>query len=102
MSRREKLERMLEQEPEDVFLNFGLAMEFAKEGSVQKAIAQLDRVLELDAGYVAAYFHKGNALIGCERLEDARSVLTEGIAVAQNAKDAHTESELRELLGSIS
>ncbi len=102
MSRREKLELLLKQEPEDVFLNFGLGMELAKEGSAQEAIAQLDRVLELDAEYVAAYYHKGNLLIGCERLGDARSILEKGIGVAKSVNDAHTTSELRELLDSIS
>ncbi len=102
MSRRDKIEMMLEKEPDDAFLNFSLAMELAKEGAVDQALARFDRVLSLDATYTAAYYHKGNTLIGLDRLEDARTVLENGVAATKQAGDDHAHREMLELLATIS
>jgi predicted Zn-dependent protease len=101
MSRREKIQAMLAKEPDDVFLNFGLAMELAKEGDVEAAATQFDRVLQLDENYVAAYFHKGNTLIGGGRLDEARVILTKGIRVAQRQGNDHSAEEMGGLLREI-
>ena len=101
MSRREKIQAMLAKEPDDVFLNFGLAMEWAKEGNVESALAQFDRVLELDATYTGAYFHKGNTLIAAGRGDEAREVLTRGVAVAQRQGNDHAAEEMTGLLREI-
>jgi Tfp pilus assembly protein PilF len=92
---------MLAKEPDDVFLNFGLAMEFAKEGNADSAAAQFDRVLQLDANYVPAYYHKGNTLIGAGRGSEARQVLTRGIQVAQRVGNDHAAEEMTALLHDI-
>ena len=101
MSRREKLRKMLEENPDDVFLNFGLAMELAKEGATQAAIAQFNRVLELDGRYLAAHFQKGSTLIAAARIEEARAALSSGVDAARAAGDPHAESEMRALLDSL-
>ncbi len=102
MSRREAIEKMLVESEDDVFLNFGLAMEMAKEeGSKAEALAQFDRVLELDPNYTGAHYHKGNTLIGLGRLDEARTVLLAGCEKAEANQDAHTLSELQDLLSSI-
>lgn len=98
MSRKAKIEEMLEKSPDDVFLNFGLAMELAKEGDHDAALQRFDRTIELDADYAAAYFHKGNTLLQVSQTEAAKSVLQEGIAAAQRCGDTHAEKEMRELL----
>ena len=48
MSRLDKIQRMLEADPQDAFLNFSLAMEYVKEGRSEEALAQFSRVVELD------------------------------------------------------
>jgi len=101
MSRREKIQAMLAKEPDDVFLNFGLAMELAKEGDADGAAAQFDRVLALDENYVAAYFHKGNTLIGAGRADEARQVLMQGVLVAQRQGNDHAADEMSGLLREI-
>ena len=101
MSRAEKIIQMLQTEPDDVFLNFGLAMEYVKAGQQDKALVQFDRVLALDATYTAAHYHKGNTLIGLGRTDEARQILTSGVTAAQGNGDAHAEGELQVLLDSI-
>lgn len=98
MATREQLERLLAAEPNDVFLNFGLAMELAKEESQEPALRQLDRVLELDPDYCAAYRQKGRLLLALGRAEQARQVLTAGVHAAKRVGDAHAASQMSELL----
>jgi tetratricopeptide (TPR) repeat protein len=101
MTRRAKLEQMLEKSPQDTFLNFGLAMELAKEGLTEDALAQFDRVLQIDPSYLTAYFQKGNALIASGRVPEASAALAAGIAAANASGDLHTASEMRALLDTL-
>jgi len=101
MTRRMKLEQMLEKSPRDTFLNFGLAMELAKQGLIDEALAQFDRVLQIDPTYLTAYFQKGSTLINAGRLPDARTALSAGIAAARTLGDSHTESEMQAMLDTI-
>jgi len=101
MPRRDRIQQMLEKEPDDVFLNFSLAMELAKEGEVASALACFDRVLKLDATYTAAHYHKGNTLIGLGRLEEARAVLQQGVAACRQVGDDHAQREMLDLLATI-
>ena len=102
MTRIHKIQQLLEKEPDDAFLNFGLAMEFIKEGNTESAIEAFDRVLTLDPSYSAAHYHKGNTLLGLGRLEEAKTVLEQGVAAAKAAGDSHTQGEMQELLDGIS
>ncbi len=101
MSRLEQLEKLLAREPADVFLNFALAMEYFKGGRHEEALAQFDRVNEIDPDYVAAYFQKGNALVSLGRREDAKAVLRQGIEVARRTGNSHAASEMNELLTAL-
>lgn len=102
MSRREKLQQMLEKEPDDAFLHFGLAMELVKEGQADDALACFDSVLKIDPVHTAAFYHKGNTLIGLERFNDAKVVLQDGVSAAQQIGNAHAQREMQELLDSLS
>jgi len=101
VSRRVKLEHMLEKSPQDVFLNFGLAIELGKEGRTDEALARFDRVLRLDPSYLTAYFQKGSTLIAAGRVPDARAALTAGIAAAQTSGDLHAASKMQALLDTV-
>jgi tetratricopeptide (TPR) repeat protein len=98
MSRLEQLQKLLAAEPRDVFLNFALAMEYFKAGRHDEALAQFEKVNEIDPDYVAAYFHKGNSLVALGRKAEARPVLEKGIEVAKRTKNPHAADEMKELL----
>ena len=101
MSRLEQLEKMLKADPNDAFLNFGLAMEYARAGRAEDAIAQFVRVTELDPKYVPAYFQRGNYLVSIGRREEAKAALQEGIEVARQIGDTHAAGEMSEALAMI-
>ena len=98
MSRRAKIEELLAKNPNDVFLNFGLAAELAKEGRVDEAAAQFDRVLALDPKYIPAHFQKGSILLAAGRKDDGNAALNAGIAAARAAGDPHAAEEMQALL----
>jgi len=101
MSRRDQLQQMLQQSPDDAFLLYALAMEERSTGNDQAALSQLDRVLAVDSDYVAAYFQKGQILAGLDQPEQARQVLQEGVAVAGRVGDDHAAAEMTEFLTTI-
>ena len=101
MPSREQLERLLEKEPDDVFLNFALGMALAKEGRTPEALAQFDRVLELDPAYTPAHLQKGTQLIAIGRREEARLALQAGVAAAKASSDAHAAREMEKLVDTL-
>jgi tetratricopeptide (TPR) repeat protein len=101
MSRLEQLEKLLEAEPNDVFLNFGLAMELAKGGRYQESLASFSRVVELDPDYVAAYFHKGKTLLAMGEKQAAKEALEIGVERAEAVGDRHAKTEMEELLAAM-
>ena len=98
MPSREQVEKLLAADPDDVFLNFALAMELAKHEPIEPALQQFDKVISLDADYLTAYHQKARLLLGQHRTDEARQVLTAGVEAARRVGDAHAESEMGELL----
>lgn len=94
MSRREKIEKMLKDDPEDAFLNYALAKELQTEGDHAGALDGYDRVIVRHPKYVAAYFQKGQLLAERGEMEAARDVLRRGIEVAQEVGDSHAAGEM--------
>ena len=92
-SRMEKLQSMLDQQPEDCFLLHAMGLECIKMRDVEQAIAHFEHVLEIDENYVGTYYHLGLALANAGK--DSKEVFAKGIKVSQDLKDKHAESELR-------
>lgn len=90
----EQLEKLLAADPNDAFLLYGLAQEYAKHKDVARAVDFFDRCLAADPGYCYAYFHKARALADAGRTAEAVAVLHAGKAAAQRTGDSHALSEL--------
>ena len=50
---------MLAQEPEDLFLNYATGIEYAAELNLDAAETSFKKVLELNAGYIPAFYQLG-------------------------------------------
>jgi Flp pilus assembly protein TadD len=98
MSRIEQIEKMLASNPDDVFLNFALAMEQVKSGQSEQALAGFQRVTELDPNYVPAYTQLSNTLIALARKDEARAVLARGVEAATRTGDSHAAGKMRDAL----
>jgi predicted Zn-dependent protease len=98
MSRREQLEAMLAEDPNDAFLNYALAMEEKSAGNPSAALARLTEMESRFPDQVAAYFQRGQILSAAGESEAAAEVLHRGIAVARRVGDLHAAGEMQGLL----
>jgi Tfp pilus assembly protein PilF len=101
VTRLEKIKEMLEADPMDVFLVFGLAMEYAKTGDHQQASQYFERALQINPEYIPAYFQQANMYLSTGEPDKARELLEKGIAVANRIGDSHAAGEMTELLHTL-
>ena len=99
--RMQQLLRLLEREPNDAFLLYGLALEHKKANDLNAAIEYLNRVIQVDPGYCYAYHQRGLAYESLGDLESARRSYREGIEAAARKGDAHARSEIEGALSMI-
>ena len=96
--RMSKLQAMLQKQPEDTFLLYGLAMEYKKAGDPARAVEHFDRVIALDPGYCYAYHQRGLAHEMGGDFEAAKQSYREGVAAAAKKGDAHAQGEIQAAL----
>ena len=97
-----QLQRMLERQPDDPFLLYGMAMEHKKAGDAAAALDYLGRVTQKDPNYCYAYYQRGLVHESQGDTDAARRAYQEGIAASDRAQDAHARGEIEaalELLG---
>jgi Tfp pilus assembly protein PilF len=100
-SRRQQLEEMLAETPDDSFLRYGLAMDYLSAGEDEAALTRFRELLEKDPEYVPAYLQAGQLLARLGRESEARTVYQSGIAVARRTGEIHAASEMEGLLGML-
>jgi hypothetical protein len=101
MSRREKIEAMLADDPGDTFLRYSLAMELDKEGNHEASLAKFAELTSDDPPYVPAFFMAGQQLARLGRMDEARAILRNGIDAAHSQHDLHAAGEMSEFLTSL-
>ena len=101
MSRRAQLEQFLAAEPHDPFLRYGLAMTCAADGDTDVAQQHFQQLITEHPDYVAGYFQWAQLLARFDEVEPAKTLLTNGIAVARRISDSHAAGEMTEFLGSL-
>lgn len=92
------LKQMVNQDPNNTFARYGLAMEYANSGQPEQAIGEFRALIQADDGYSAAYYHGGQALEKLGRLEEARELYEKGIEASTRKGDMHTRSEIEAAL----
>lgn len=98
MSRRDQLQAMLAEDPNDPFLHYALAMEEKSAGDSSAALARLTEIETRFPDLVAAYFQRGQILSAAGEAEAAQEILHRGIAVARRVGDLHAAGEMQGLL----
>ena len=101
MSRRQQLEAMLEEDPNDSFLHYALALELAKSADRPAGLKRLEEMNERFPDHVPAYFRRGQLLAEDGDVDSARIVLRQGIATAHRLGDSHAAAEMQELLNAL-
>jgi predicted Zn-dependent protease len=102
MSRLEKIESMLQEDPRDPFLRYTLAMEYRKLEQNDKSLKILTELANSETPkYVAAFFMAAQQLVELDRLDEARTYLRDGIDEARKQNNLHAAAEMSELLSEI-
>ena len=102
VSRIDKIQAMLQDDPRDSFLRYTLAMEYRKLDESEKSLELLSELANHDEPkYVAAFFMAAQQLVELERLDEARTFLREGIDEARRQNNQHAAAEMSELLAEI-
>jgi len=89
---------MLEREPSDPFLLYGVAMEHKKAGRNADAIEFFDKTIAVDSGYCYAYYQLGQTYEGLGDSARAKKAFEDGIVAARVKGDDHALSELQAAL----
>jgi tetratricopeptide (TPR) repeat protein len=95
------LKEILALDPKNSFARYGIAVELASRGEIDAAIAEFDKLLELDIDYTAGYFMAAQTLVRAERSDDAKQMLQDGIASARRTGNLHAQSEMEAMLAEL-
>jgi tetratricopeptide (TPR) repeat protein len=90
-----KLFAMLERQPADAFLLYGIGMEYKKLDDYPRAIEFFNKTLAADPAYCYAHYQRGQTQELAGDNAAAKLSYDEGIATAIRVGDAHARSELQ-------
>lgn len=93
-----RLAGFLQNNPNDTFTKFALALELLKADEVTKAKVLFESVLKQDPEYVGVYYHLGKLYQNSGRSKDAARLFQKGIKIADKQGKNRTKSELQEAL----
>ena len=85
----------LKQEPNDPFLQYALATEYARVNNLELALFYYEGLVKNHPNYVGTYYHLGKLYESVDRKNDAINSYQEGMKVARDVKDMHAFSELQ-------
>ena len=101
MSRRENIEAMLRDDPGDVLLRYMLAMELSSEGDLEGSVRGFRELISEKPPYIPAFLMAAQRLVQLDEVEEARTVLREGIEEARRQGESHAAAEMADLLASL-
>src|SRR5258705_10163166 len=99
--RMKSLEKMLEREPNDLFLLYAIALEHKKAGEFADALKYLGEVLKRDALYCVAYQQAAQVHELAGETEEAKRAYRYGIAAASRKGDLHAREEMESALAML-
>lgn len=98
MDRLSQLEQLLKEDPTDSFLQYGIALEYAKMGNVNEAIQRIEKLLSEKPDYLGAYYQLGQYYEVVKKNNEAMAIYGKGMELAKKVGNMKTMNELREAL----
>ena len=89
---------MLEKEPKDSFLNYALALEYQKQGDLNKAIELIEKVIAHDENYLGAYLQLGQCYEECNQPAKALERYKKGCVIAKKQNNNKALSEINQAI----
>ena len=101
MSRLETIRKIVEQQPNDPFARYGLAMELKNAGQHDAAHAEFEELEKRHPAYVPQFLMHANLLADLKRLDEARACLERGIEAARKSGNQHALGEMQGALDQL-
>lgn len=101
MDRIASLSEILAQDPNNAFARYGIAMEYANAGQHDRALEEFSKLISANPDYAAGYFMAAQTLVKAGRSDEAKKMLTDGIAAAARKRDSHAQSEMQAMLDDL-
>jgi tetratricopeptide (TPR) repeat protein len=95
----EQFKKVLETDPNDEVIRFGLGKLYAEAGKHAEAVEQFREVLRLKPEYSAAYLEMAKSLRAIQRTGEANAILVQGLEIAERKGDLHVRNQIQALLG---
>ncbi|MBP6335761.1 MAG: hypothetical protein KA444_09845 [Bacteroidia bacterium] len=101
ITRIEVLKKYLNEDPQDSFIRYALALELFNINELQESENLFRSLLYDDPEYLAAYYQYGKLLEIIQNFKSASEIYTKGILVAKKHNNQQTLNELKAALESI-
>jgi predicted Zn-dependent protease len=99
--RMQSLQRMLQKEPDDLFLLYAIAMEHKKASEFADSLRYLERVVNKDPLYCVAYQQAAQVHELAGDVAAAKEAYADGIAAAAKKGDLHAREEMEGALAML-
>lgn len=100
-TRLESLLDLLEKDPRDSFVKYGIALEYLSVKEYQKAEEYFKLILQDDPSYIPAYLQYGLLKSSQESNSEAKELFLKGIEIAKQAGDKHAAKEMEDFLDEL-
>jgi len=78
---------LLENEPNDLFLNYAIGIEYVSLQNFEEAESQFKKVISFDENYIAAYYQLGKLFEAQSKNDVALPYFRNGLELARRKKD---------------
>ncbi len=93
--------KLLEQDPDDSFLLYGIALEHISTGNYDEAERYLSSIIKNDPDYVPAYMQLAQVYENLNLIDKAKNIYKEGIEIARKNNDSHAADEMEDFLNEL-
>jgi TolA-binding protein len=100
-SRKEQIEEMLGDDPNDPELLYMLAMEHVSAGNDADAVGCFKELMDRFPTYPPGFHQGARALVRLNRNDEAKAVLQKGIPAALAQNNQHAAGEMQEVLAGL-
>ncbi len=92
------LEEMLRESPNDAFVQYAIAVEYAAQNQTQEAIQRIEQLISKQPDYLGAYYKLGKLYEETNQPDKALDVFKRGATLAQHQGNKKTLGELNEAI----
>lgn len=95
MNRLSQLKAFLEENPNDPFLHYAMALEYLKQKDQNQALHIFIELTQNHPQYVGTYYHLGKLQEELQQYDEALDTYQKGMKIALAEKDRHAHQELQ-------